>query len=285
MREKILKLIKKKEDLPPLPEIIIRIDEMLRSPDYGISEIAHLIETDAALAGRVLQIANSVYYGAGRREISTLSGAVVRLGILEVRRLVYSISISKLFVDSPFIDRHNFWQHSLAVALYTQKLAHFIDDPTEEQSDTAYLCGLMHDVGIMVFCNVIRDDYHDFIDSASKIQSSLHAQEKEAFGIDHAELGAEFMKEWWPISEDVVEAVRWHHFPFQGDPAQQRISQLVHVANGIITNQGIKNGVDVYCDVFEEGAWSQLGLSFDDINAILREVKESLYRAERMLKN
>lgn len=283
MKDKLLKLIDENENLPPLPEVVITIDRLLHDPKTDISEIALLIETDSVLSGRVLSIANSAFYGGGRQEVSSLSSAIVRLGVLEVRKLIYSLSMSNLFV-SDIIDQHEFWQHSLAVAIFTQQLSRFTQSLDENECDQAYLCGLMHDVGVMVFTNIIQDEYSGFLEKAKDSRLPLQVQEFETFGIDHAELGAEFIKRWWPVETNVLAGVRWHHYPFEGEDSQKRISQLVHVANGICSNQGIHNGTDVYTEIFEEGAWQGLDLSLSDADKILQNVKESLNQAKLLLK-
>lgn len=246
--------------------------------------IAHLIESEPVLSGRVLKLANSAYYGASTKKISSLTIAITRLGHRMIRELVYSLEVTKLFRKDSIIDHQKFWRHSLAVAVFTQAMSRMIKCSAEEQ-EMAYLAGLMHDIGVMVFAFLLPKEYEDFAKSASDKEISLHKQEKDFFSIDHAELGARFTTKWWNINETVIETIRKHHFPITEDHNQLKLAQLVDIANSICNNQGITNGIDVYTDPFSEGAWIGLGLEIDMVGDILEEVTKSIEKAELLLKN
>lgn len=284
MREELLKLLNEHEDLPPLPELVLKIDAELRDQKSPVNKIAKLIETDTVLAGRVLKLANSAFYGGGRREITKLGLALTRLGLNEIRKVVYAVELSKLFSSSDVIDQRQFWRHSLAVALTTQALSRWAK-ATEEEVENAYLAGLMHDIGLMVFSYLIPDMYKEFLSNLSDKEIPLDKQEIEAFGIDHAEYGHAFIMRWWPIDECVIEAVRLHHFPFDGHESDNRTGQLVHIANIICNTLGFSNGINVYCEMFREGAWDALGLTLTTVDGVLQDVLSSIDMAEQLLES
>ncbi len=282
MRENLLKLLNEREDLPPLPELVLRIDAELHNQKSAISKITKLIETDTVLAGRVLKLANSAYYGVGHREITTLGLALTRLGYNEIRKVIYAIEMSKLFASSDIIDQRQFWRHSLAVALTTQALSRWADASTDEV-DNAYLAGLMHDIGLMVFSYIVPDQYREFLSGVTEKETPLHEQEAAVFGIDHAEYGYAFIKRWWPVEESVVEAVRIHHVPIDGEEHGSRMGKLVHIANVICNTLGFSNGINVYSEMFREGAWDSLGLTLAMVDNILQDVLGSIDIAEQLL--
>ena len=210
--------------------------------------------------------------------------AITRLGHRMIRELVYSLEVTKLFRKDSIIDHQKFWRHSLAVAVFTQAMSRMIKCSVEEQ-ELAYLAGLMHDIGVMVFAFLLPKEYEEFVKSASDKEISLYRQEAEYFAIDHAELGARFTTKWWNINESVIETIRTHHFPVTDNQKQLKLAQLVDIANCICNNQGITNGIDVYSEPFSEGAWIGLGLDIDMVGDILEEVTKRIEKAELLLKN
>ena len=81
---------------------------------------------------------------------------------------------------------------------------------SQEDIEFAYLCGLMHDTGILVFDHLIPDGYSEFLGTIKSSDITLAENEAETFGITHAELGARFIEKWWPVSPGLVEAIRIH---------------------------------------------------------------------------
>lgn len=283
MRERILAELRNRDDLPPLPEILVKLDNILRDPDCDIQRLTDLLSTEPVLTSKILQLSNSAFYGAGRRYVTSLKLAVSRLGMAMVRRVVYSIQLVQLFPrKTSILDSHKFWRHSLAVSLLTQKLS-VLAGADEEEAQSAYLAGLVHDIGIMVFAHLVAEEYFAFLESLPGQNDPLQEQERERFGIDHAELGAIYAKTWWEIDDRIIPAIRQHHFPFENNPGDRRIEQLVHVANSICNHQGVSNGVNAKHELFYEGVWHALNLNVEDGLEIIEQVKRDIEHAELML--
>ncbi len=281
MRKEILNRLEDKNALPPLPDILIRLDEMLSDPGITISDLAKLIEMEPVMAGRLMKWANGALYG-GREEVRTLNLAIARLGLYLVRDLVYSMALPRLFIGSKVINHRQFWKHSLAVAFLAKALSRKIG-ASEEEQDLAYISGLMHDLGLLVFATLIPEEYAQFLNDTLQAQKNLETQEETELGIAHPELGAIFIAKWWNMPFPVALAVKQHHLPFnQGQPLPQG-SLLVSVANLICNSQKILNGVECFKDGFSEDAWFKLGLPLDDVPGIIQEVETALMEAEDLL--
>ncbi len=97
MKAKILELVENKGDLPVLPDILIKLQNLLKNPDVSVVDIVRLIELEPTLAGNILKIANSAYYKTGYQQITTLLMAVNKLGLDKIKELVFSLEIIKLF--------------------------------------------------------------------------------------------------------------------------------------------------------------------------------------------
>ncbi len=282
MREKILDLIQKRGDLPVFPDILIKLQNVLNDPETGISDISRLIELDPTLAGNILKVSNSVHYRTGYVEIDTLTMAVNKLGLEKIRQLVFSLEISKMFSQTQLINPLQFWKHCLAVANFTQMLSQYTK-VTPKIQNIAHLSGLMHDIGIMVMSYVIPEEYSFFLKNLSKEEIPIEKQETKAFGIDHQEVGARFIKKWWKIDNQIVQSVLFHHLPFSGTQKEKQCQQLVHLANGICTSFGQSNSVDCFSEVFNSGAFEALGLSLEDVEKMMEDVQVSVNQAVELL--
>lgn len=284
MRDKILQLMKERGDLPPLPDILIKVQEIVNNPRSQLSDITKLIEVEPIMTARIMSIANSPYYLRGAGVVKSLNVAVSKLGMNEIVKIIYSIEVSRLFTENNVLDSAQFWRHSLAVGVFSQNLAIRLNR-TKEEIDLAYLAGLLHDIGIMVFAFLIPDEYEEFLKSLLDKEAPLEIQEREKFGIDHGELGSLFIKHWWKLDERLLTAVGKHHFPFSiKEDKEIDCAKLINVANGIVSNQGLMNGVFCFYEVFKEGAWLDLGLSLEDAQEILESVEEAFQQVNTLLK-
>ncbi len=279
MRDSILSLLKKHGDLPFLPDNVQKIEKKLSDPKSHISDIAGIIEIDPTLAGKVLTLANSAYYSRGMKSVSTLQSAISKLGLKEVVKIVYSIELTKLFVDTKVLDSNKFWKHSLAVANVSQILGKKADID-QDIRDLAYLAGLMHDIGVMVFCYLIPGEYADFLKEMNINKKTLQASEKEKFGIDHAELGAQFINKWWNLDERIVSSVLHHHSIGEGSASDKKCRRLLSVTNGICNNIGITNGIK---SLQKEDNAENIGLNNDEIHELRDEIETAIKQAEDLL--
>ncbi len=133
--------------LPTLPEVAIKVRETVDDDNSTIRDIAAIIETDAALSARIIQVANSALY----RGISTadnVHNAVTRMGLITVRNLATSLVMKQLFqATNPVVDKYlrKTWKLSTDVAALSAMLA---KTSTNLDPDSALLAGLTHCIGI-----------------------------------------------------------------------------------------------------------------------------------------
>ena len=117
----------------------------------------------------------------------------MRLGIKMFLDLTYTVLLPGVFRKPKNLNQFNFWTHSLGVVYLTRSLAHIVKISYEE-IEFAYICRLMHDVGILVFDHLIPDQYTELLESIKSTDRTLAKHEEETFGITHAELGKRFIE-------------------------------------------------------------------------------------------
>ncbi len=286
MRKKIIELIKTKPDLPPLPEVLLGLQKLMNDPDCEVEDVYHLLKTDPVLSGRIITLANSALFGSGKDTTRNLEDAVVRLGMQQVMDLVYALELPRTFRKSKAFDQVEFWKHSLAVAFITRSLAKKVLSDYEDM-EVAFLAGLMHDVGILVFDNVIPEEYYKFLTlkDLSSTDQPLEGLEMDHFKIDHSEVGAMFMKKWWAISEKVINGAFGHHETGLVPDKPIDLDQLVATANRIANHNGITHPVmTAFEDPPEEGYLDNLGISQEDLDIVIATTKLGLLAAETVFR-
>lgn len=244
MRDQILSEVEYKSDLPPLPKVLIKLQELINDPDCDVDDVHRLIKSDLVLMGKLITLSNSVFYGGGRDKVENLEDAIVRLGMQMVLDLCYSVELPRAFGNSKAFDQVKFWQHSLGVGYINRMLARkLIDD--DDAIESSFLSGLMHDIGILVFDYIIPKEYNQFLRAKEfrKSEESIEALERAAFGIDHQELGALFLKKWWPVPPILIDAVGAHHDDSINNGKSFNLTHTVNAANLIANLNGIANPI------------------------------------------
>jgi len=154
--------------------------------------------------------------------------------------------------------------------------------------ESSFLTGLMHDVGILVFDNIIPKEYFNFLTlkDLSASDKPLQLLEKEEFGITHPEVGAEFMKKWWSLPPKVVSAALTHHGkrPVKGESLT--LSQVVSISNCIANMNEFAHPVTTaFEDSPEEGYLDALEISQEELDVVVDTTVIGLMAAETLLRS
>jgi HD-like signal output (HDOD) protein len=269
MRSKLLKSIATKGDLPPLPQTINRLREMIEDPDSGITEVAKVIQSDPILSGRLIQLANSVYFSGGAFQVTGLTRALSRLGLKMALDIAYSVEVPKLFSNNKAIDQDEFWKHSLGLAIASSGIAKLYGANRDEQSH-AYLGGLMRNIGIIVFAHFVPDEYAGFL--KKRLRKPFEQSEEEEFGIGSAELGSTFIQKWWPVSDEVVNYVRK-----RPKTLKPKIEHSASIASFFLMAEGIPNGLAIKQKKFPTSFMqSHFNISEEDCEDLRAEISTAL---------
>jgi len=143
--------------LPTLPEVALKIRDAANDPDVNSNTLSAVIGQDAALAARIIKVANSPLL-RGAVVVDNLQLAITRMGINFVRNLATGLAMEQMFQathDSVDKRLRQSWEHSLEVASISHVLAsHF----TKLKPDQATLAGLVHQIGILPILTLAEDN-------------------------------------------------------------------------------------------------------------------------------
>ncbi len=233
--EIINKILQERHELFSLPQTLVEVLRIARDDRSSADEMAKVLMHDPALTAKILRMANSPYYSV-HREVTTMTKAVVMLGLRQVTALALSASIYNLVARwETKIDRLRFWRHSLEVAIASRMIAEAIQYPHIEE---AFIAGLLHDIGLLILEKSFPKDFEHLCSQAKKGERTLELEE-ELWGTNHARVG-QFLLEQWNIPQAICEAVGHHHIQYAPNCCDSEMiySQIVALAN-LVSSFGV----------------------------------------------
>ena len=244
--------------LASLPEVCIRINEMLDEDNVTVAGLGRVIIQDTSLTARLLKMVNSSYYGF-ESKIETVSRAVTVVGLRELRGLVIAASAVEMFSSIPdeTLNKVRFWRHSLYCGVIARLLA---DKCNVLHSERLFVAGLLHDIGKLIIAQRLPDETLQIILNASEKKYLAIDIEKELLGFTHADVGGELMK-LWNMPETLFESVAYHHSPHKADKGLMETC-LIHIAN-VLTDEAEQNldmNGDAVVQTIDPIAWEVTGL-------------------------
>jgi putative nucleotidyltransferase with HDIG domain len=195
------------------------------------SEIAEIIRRDPSLAARLMRLVNAVHSGAAKPR-GNIDEAVFYLGVSQIRQLAMMTQIIEDFqkmTEGYQFPWSQFWRHSIATALMTREISELFK---AQDDDVDYICGLIHDVGKIVMASAFPEHFYEIYHHRAEEGGDLLQLEREVLGVDHAELGAMYLRK-QRLPEMFVEIVQFHHAP-QRSRYHTRVTAAVHLADWLV---------------------------------------------------
>lgn len=271
--------LKAEHALPPLPAVARRLLELLNN-DAPFDEIGGVLTSDAAMASRVLRVANSAAV-RGATQIASLPEAFLRLGTSQLRQLILSLVFVHHFPRRGAFDYVAFWRHSLHVAIAAQLIEKHAAVPREPTPE-AYTAGLLHDVGIAFLNLSATSRYKEVIVEARSSADALEVVERRMLGVDHQEAAAYLLTE-WAFPPNVVAACQFHSTPDKAPAAMHPLVQTIHVADGLVWGLGFDNGAKRVGPLFDPEQLAPAGVAADQYEALVEALREQADHVEASL--
>jgi len=206
--------------LPTLPEVAIKVRETVDDEDASITDVAQIIETDAALSARIIQVANSAMY-RGLSAAENVQNATMRMGLNTVKNLTTSLVMKQLFqATHPVVDHYlrNAWKQSTDVAALSALIAR---NYTNLEADSALLAGLTHSIGLSPILVKAESD-PDLLNNAEALEQLLFEL--------YPAVGSEILKR-WDFSEQLIKVPEEHlNIHRQGNNGKADYTDIVQVA-------------------------------------------------------
>lgn len=194
--------------MPLLPDTAARVIAACRNERSGLEELADLIGRDPSLAVHILRVANSAGY-APLVPILSLQQAIGRVGLATVGDIAVAVALKERIFSVPGHQERlrDLWRHSAATACFAREISQLLRGDLE----SAFLCGLLHDVGMAIALQVVCDLERERV--VPPVSSGVMEKAMLEF---HGEFGA-LMAEAWRLGPWISTVIRHHH-----DPAKAR---------------------------------------------------------------
>ena len=229
---KLRSVISRITSLPSLPSVHTKLIESLADPEISSRDLGEIIAQDVGMTAKVLQIANSAYFGL-YRYIASPAEAAVYLGVDTIRALTMSAGVFSSFqhtgLPSAFIGQLQ--RHSMTTGMVAQAIA-IAEGLPKKMSDSSLVGGLLHDVGKLILAASWPKEYADVLAAAGKEGVCSFDMEHEVFGATHADIGAYLL--WlWGLPDAICSAVAFHHKPAECSDKAFTVAGAIHVADAL----------------------------------------------------
>ena len=253
-------------ELFTLPDVIVKINTMIRSSKTSATDIATAIAADMTLSAKVLKLVNSAFYGFSRR-ITSINYAIVILGFNAIRNLVMSVFMAGKCKNSVRnFNAVEFWRYSINCAVATDYIASLVNYP---QRDDAFMAGLMNKIGIVVMNQYRPDELGDVIDKCQDEDILLLEAEKRLLGYDHYSLGAGLLDR-WNLPEEITEVCRNISTPAQ---SASPLCWIAHVANILVRSLCLGSpGDNTAIPALAPGVLGKIGLKPEQLPEIMKNI-------------
>jgi HD-like signal output (HDOD) protein len=242
-REQIVSnAIREISHIATLPEITVKVVELVEDPKSTAQDLHKVISSDPALCSRILKVVNSSFYGLPG-QIGSINRAIVMLGLNAVKNIAIAASLAKLFRGgdlTPTFSARELWTHSNITAAGAKMVANSL---RLGLADEAFLAGLIHDIGLMVEMQADRNKLIEVLrrvgaDSKGVPSTDLIAAENAVFEANHQDFGAGLCEKWkFPKSFAMVTG--FHHRPMEVPAETRTLTALIYVADRLAADTGM----------------------------------------------
>lgn len=226
------RFIEEMQDLPTLPVVMLKIFDCIDDPHSSAEDLKGIIINDVSISMRVLSFANSAFYGY-QKEIEDITRAVVVLGFETIVDIALSVSLSSVLnpaSDSLAIPIVELWKHSIATGEAARLLA---DENFYPSKERAFLIGLTHDIGKIIFACFYPQEYNNAIKQAQDQDMFISDTEENEFGLSHS-ISGESLAVKWNLPPSIVVPIRYHHLPMEAPTEFRKEALLAHMADHIV---------------------------------------------------
>lgn len=235
--QKVLNDIGRGFSVPAQPELLIKLQHLMATPEPQINDISRIISQDIAVASTVIKTINSPVYGLSR-SISDIHKACRYIGTTGITSLVTNVLIQRSFDQQECsITLDDFWNNTRNIAntcIFIAKRLKY-----QVSTDKLFSLGLFHDCGIPVMAMKYKDYAETFEHAAKTPSETLTSIEDSVYNVNHATIGY-YVASSWRLPRDICQLILSHHdrsfLDVRADLDQQFYFAVLKLAENIAHN-------------------------------------------------
>jgi HD-like signal output (HDOD) protein len=255
-----------------LPEIYLRIRDIVDDPESSMDDLANMIKVDPAISARLLKIVNSPMYGFPK-QVDSISHAVNLIGMQSVGDLVAATTIGRRFAGMTveLMDLPAFWRKSVLCALLAGKIARSIDIM---ESERFFILGLLRDIGHLVLYQTAPKRAQSALVESGYLGAPLAEVEQSNLGCDFTEVGAELIS-FWGMPIQIEQAIRHQLSPNEAAEYQLQAS-IAHLAGALADHAQLESSQTDGPLPFDAFALACTQFNVDKQRSVLDEARKEL---------
>ena len=262
-------LLQQPDAIPPLPVIAQKISQLNNNPYAHGEDLAKLIETDASLSDQIIKYAQSAPY-VSDKTASTIRQVISQsLSYDLVMNFALGISATRVFKTTPHgpLGLQAFWRHATYSATMVYGLCQIIPRKHHLQIGTAVLCGLLHNIGVLMFGHRFPEEFIELNNAISNNPDTPVTEvEQRMFGTTHVEIG-HWLTHYWLMPDELVTVTREHHNADYNGPYKEYV-RLVYLADKLLKQHKIGDADD---DDIDDEFLQQMGVTKQQVIPVLEK--------------
>jgi HD-like signal output (HDOD) protein/ActR/RegA family two-component response regulator len=280
-KEEIERRLRESIDLKALPAVISEVIRSTSDPSADAAVLTEIVSRDPSISARVLHVANSAFYVMEGR-VQHLSQAITRLGFRQVRDLTIALKLVEEYSGASRTDevRQELWRHAIGCAVLARNLSTALKC-TPEETESAFMGGLLHDVGQAFLLDAFPKPYEKLLAAAQRKGLSILEQERAALGLDHVEITRRLLEK-WNLLQELGPVVLPHHADASGGTAP-RAASILSLADVLTRAAGIGSDGETALPQVVELTEKLPGLTRETAGQVLSDVEHQVDQMSAVL--
>lgn len=257
--------------LPSLPGTVAQITSLVNDPNSNLNDIGKAISSDPSISLKSLRLVNSAYYGLPNK-ITSVEHAVSMLGMKVIKNVVFTASV----FDALKVNEEALLKHNVTCGLTMRLLVESgkVDCNHFEHADEAFIYGLLHDVGKIIFAQHMPSEMQKVADICASSPFTWAQAEREVLGADHAEMGSKLAQK-WQLSDELIAGIAGHHdLNLCENEEYKHTAALIGVADYLCYEAGFPSHPSSRAELNEDFL-TMTGLTEEDIAHFVERLTES----------
>lgn len=281
IKQRIDEVIKNLDQLPTMPDVAVKIINMVNDPEVSIKQVAIELSKNQAMTTNVLKLCNSAFFSKGK-EITSVERALVTIGLKEVKDIVLLVAAKPILskeVVGYDLAQGELWRQGLSVGTMARDIA--LAKKRKDLADTVFTGGIIHNVGKVVIALYVQQALKQILELVNSKQIPFHQAEKDIMGYNHQEVGDKILEKWNfpPVLRSIV---LYYQSP-ESAPEEHRLEvSIVHIANAICLMGGIGIGSDGLYHEISDAAIKKVGLGQSDLENLYSHTPELLKKTREL---
>ena len=269
-------------EIATLPEITIKIIQVVEDPKSTARDLHEIIKNDPALSVKVLKVVNSAFYGLPG-QVASVDRAIILLGLSAVKNIAIAASIARLFKGRRISKEYSaadLWRHSVAVAVVANDLAQASPHPV--MANEIFVAGMIHDIGTLVARQAFPEKFSQVVDHCTQTGKDFLQCEREIIGADHQAFGVGLTTK-WKFPRHLRAAVGFHHNPQDLSQELRNIATLIQMADVLACQAECGFPLTARHGEISQEMLDTLGLTEEQLTQIRENLEDQVTEAEATL--